>query len=312
MKKCTICNELKELEEFVKSKSSKDGRRNQCKACINAELKEKHKANKIKNTALHDSNKQLVKELAMSASHKVCYTCNEEKLKIEHFTKDASKVDGFHPSCKKCKNSLAAQRRLDNLESKRTRDRAYAANNKEAKAKADLKYREANKEKLKTAKKEYYQKNTEKLKNSNRLNRLNRTPEQIESDKIRSRENYLNETPEQKQRRIEYGKLYHKTLSGKLSSARNAHKRRALKLSQEDGTVTSQALENLKNIQKHKCYYCGEALEYDKNKAVHLDHYIPLSEGGLHSITNVVWSCGPCNWSKGNTIPVEPLMLPNE
>ena len=33
MKKCTICGMYKELNEFEKSKSCKDGRRNTCKDC---------------------------------------------------------------------------------------------------------------------------------------------------------------------------------------------------------------------------------------------------------------------------------------
>ena len=310
MKKCSICGEIKVLEDFVKAKTIKDGRRNQCKACINLQKRIKSEPTKINNMLKKEVEKTAKIEQSLKETHKVCFTCNKEKLKNQ-FTKDISKVDGLHSSCKECKNIKAVNDRLKNLESKRARDRAYAAANKKAKSISDAKYREANKEKLAAHKKLYYEINKEKLKEYNRNVRLNRTPEQIEVDKIKSNKKYLTESNFQKQRRKEYGKEYHKTPSGKLSSVRNAHKRRALKLSQDDGTVTAQALEELKELQKHKCYYCNNPLDYGKTKAVHLDHYIPLSEGGLHSITNVVWSCATCNWSKGNTMPEQPLKIPN-
>ena len=52
------------------------------------------------------------------------------------------------------------------------------------------------------------------------------------------------------------------------------------------------------------CYYCN--CELDEKK--HLDHYIPLSKGGTHSIDNVVWSCASCNLKKGAKVPLLPLV----
>lgn len=308
MKECVICNKLKALEDFTKSKAAKDGRRNQCKDCVNAQKRVAYEKANMEVVKQKEIDKQLEQMITINNTHKVCHTCGVEKHKDE-FTKDKTKIDGLYPSCKECKNSKAKQLRLASIEKHRARDREYRALNKHVKSISDTKYREANKEKLAAHKKLYYEANKAKLKEYNRVTRLNRTPEQVKNGKIKSAQKYLAETEEQKQRRKEYGLMYHKTPSGKLSSTRNAHKRRALKLSQDDGTVTAQALEELKELQKHKCYYCNEPLDYGKTKAVHLDHYIPLSEGGLHSITNVVWSCGPCNWSKGNTIPVEPLKI---
>lgn len=308
MKKCTICNKLKALEDFGKSKSAKDGRRNQCKECINAQKRAKFTLTKLKNLKQRESDKEIKKDELLKASSKICFTCGLDKPK-EQFTKDMSKIDNLHPSCKECKNSKVKQNRLNNIDEKRAKDKAYRLKNKEAKAKSDAKYRNNNKEQLSIKKKKYYEENKDKLKEYNRNRLIQRSSEQIELDRIRKHENYVSETNEQKQRRKEYGKKYHKTPSGKLSSMRNANKRRALKLSQDDGTVTSQALEELKELQEHKCHYCKTLLEYDKTKAVHLDHYIPLSAGGMHSMSNVVWSCGPCNWSKRSIIPTQPLSL---
>ena len=311
MKKCTICGEIKVLEYFVKSKTIKDGRRNQCKSCTNLQKRLKAEVTISNNKLKKEIEKITKKEELLRTTHKICTVCKKSKTKEENFNKNVKQLDGYNPMCKQCKNTREAQARLDNLEEARAKDRLYRSDNKEMKAKSDAKYREANKEKLAVNKMAYYQSNKERFQKYayNRL--LKRTPEQKERTKIKSNKNYMAETEEQKQRRKEYGLVYHKTSSGKLSSIRNAHKRRALKLSQDDGTVTAQALEELKELQEHKCYYCNTQLDYGKTKAVHLDHYVPLSEGGLHSITNVVWSCGPCNWSKGNTMPNQPLKIPS-
>lgn len=59
------------------------------------------------------------------------------------------------------------------------------------------------------------------------------------------------------------------------------------------------------------CFYCGEKLppdtEYldDGGKAVtghrnwHIDHFVPLSNGGSNHISNLVPACIPCNSMKG-------------
>ena len=41
------------------------------------------------------------------------------------------------------------------------------------------------------------------------------------------------------------------------------------------------------------CFYCGEP-------ATTVDHIIPVSKGGHHSVGNLVPACQPCNSSKGN------------
>ena len=56
-----------------------------------------------------------------------------------------------------------------------------------------------------------------------------------------------------------------------------------------------------KDIQKLRskpCVYCGKASE-------HIDHVVPLSRGGRHSIGNLVPSCAKCNMAKSNKFLVE-------
>lgn len=82
-------------------------------------------------------------------------------------------------------------------------------------------------------------------------------------------------------------------------------KRRKLIMDNNDSTITATTLEILKAAQSNKCYYCNSLLLFDHS--THLDHYIPLSKGGMHSITNVVWSCSTCNLIKHDKLLDLPL-----
>ncbi len=50
------------------------------------------------------------------------------------------------------------------------------------------------------------------------------------------------------------------------------------------------------------CWYCGFDLEDD----IHIDHIIPKSKGGSHTIENRALSCKRCNMAKWN-YPLEDL-----
>ena len=78
----------------------------------------------------------------------------------------------------------------------------------------------------------------------------------------------------------------------------NKHReRQSLKNGVSDGTVTLEAEQTLFELQDGKCAYCGCDLNINGK---HLDHILPLSRGGQHSVSNVHWVCPKCNLSKGN------------
>ena len=62
----------------------------------------------------------------------------------------------------------------------------------------------------------------------------------------------------------------------------------------KQGDVTSNQLLKLQQNAK-VCYWCGINL---KGKATHIDHYIPISKGGEHTLSNLVASCDKCNLIK--------------
>ena len=85
----------------------------------------------------------------------------------------------------------------------------------------------------------------------------------------------------------------------------NSHKikqseRNALKKASDDGTVTTAFMDYL--YSNETCYYCGNFTER-KDRTV--DHKLSLSQGGLHSVSNLVMACRSCNCSKRHKTPEE-------
>ena len=202
---------------------------------------------------------------------KICTKCQELKPKTE-FHKKKSGEDLLVSVCKMCKSKL------------------------------DKAYRDANKEKIHAYNVRKYHADPEKVKARNKNYRDTLTPEKRAAIKVRKAEYNKNAPKEVKERKKEYDKQYFASEAGKLVITKSVHKRRAQKLSSDDGTVTSQALEELKITQNQLCAYCGTLLDFTAKGKVHLDHVIPLSKGGAHSITNVVWSCAHCNLLKSDKI----------
>ena len=202
---------------------------------------------------------------------KKCKLCTETKNFTE-FHKKSSTKDGYYGFCKTCKAA---------------KDKEYNAKNKLAIARKTLAYRKKHKAAIAACnKKKYY----------------TATPEEVEVRKGKKRIRTKNAPEAVKQRKRDYDKKYFASEAGKITTARSVHKRRAQKIATEDGTVTAVALELLKVTQKHACYHCSVALDFSAKGKVHLDHLIPLSKGGCHSIVNVAWSCASCNLRKSDTI----------
>jgi 5-methylcytosine-specific restriction endonuclease McrA len=80
-----------------------------------------------------------------------------------------------------------------------------------------------------------------------------------------------------------------------LNHSRN---RRALKLSVTVDVISINETNELLKKFYNKCAYCGISLKKHLNIEKHLDHVIPLSKGGKHSITNLIPTCSRCNLSK--------------
>src|SRR5690606_3680729 len=87
-------------------------------------------------------------------------------------------------------------------------------------------------------------------------------------------------------------------LDDRASQVYRGMKRRAI----ASGTlleVTPKEIQALYMAFDGECLYCGEK-EDENGRAHHIDHVIPISDGGRHHISNLVLSCASCNPSKGN------------
>jgi len=76
-------------------------------------------------------------------------------------------------------------------------------------------------------------------------------------------------------------------------------KRRALEKEVTIGYVPSKPKSELYKRDKGICGICNNYVEYDN---VHIDHIVPLSKGGEHSMSNLQLSHSWCNLKKGNKI----------
>lgn len=250
---------------------------------------------------------------------KQCYKCNELKLYNE-FSSNIRKKDGINTYCKKCCNSEYRvlhpkkiiqegfkfcnkckseklfiefgnnTKGINNLDS-RCNDcrKIYRSENKNHISIKSKEYRNENRIILNSYNKNWrilnYEKHKQSLKNNYILNRDKRLKDavsyyQYNKEKIRI-----------------YRKAYSKTEIAKAVDKNKHHKRRA---KTNQGDVTSQQLLKLQQNAK-VCYWCNTPL---KVKKAHIDHYIPLSKGGEHTISNLVVSCAKCNLTKNAKDPI--------
>ena len=82
-----------------------------------------------------------------------------------------------------------------------------------------------------------------------------------------------------------------------LSKAKDHSRRKAAWILGDE--VTTDDLINKLRDQRHLCFYCGTEIETD----FHLDHFIPISKNGAHSLNNLVFACQKCNLTKYNLLP---------
>jgi 5-methylcytosine-specific restriction endonuclease McrA len=71
------------------------------------------------------------------------------------------------------------------------------------------------------------------------------------------------------------------------------------------GGVSLQEWQILIMKYNNKCAYCGKDGARDMYGHLTMDHVIPLSRGGQHSINNILPACAYCNDSKGSKTSAE-------
>ena len=94
-KVCSKCKEVKLLEEFYKSKDSKDGHQYKCKTCERKYYQADIEKKKEYSARYRADN---------SEKCKVCHKCKEVKL-LDNFSKSKASKDGHQPKCRTCVKS---------------------------------------------------------------------------------------------------------------------------------------------------------------------------------------------------------------
>lgn len=85
-----------------------------------------------------------------------------------------------------------------------------------------------------------------------------------------------------------------------FASMREACRRRRAKLAGNDARlVTTRDMKRLADRQRHRCFYC------DAKTKLEVEHVVPVTRGGRHSIGNLVLACFDCNRGKSTKFVIE-------
>jgi 5-methylcytosine-specific restriction endonuclease McrA len=85
-------------------------------------------------------------------------------------------------------------------------------------------------------------------------------------------------------------------------------RRRARKAGAPRNDLTPLQWQAIQEVQDHRCAYCGKRCKGRLTQ----DHILALSQGGSHTLHNVIGACRSCNSRKHTgppLIPVQPLLL---
>lgn len=200
---------------------------------------------------------------------KTCSKCNQSLL-VTNFSKFSRSRDGLAAWCRPCNRSYQKAHRLANLET-------YLA--------ASLEWRITNKDYMQEYSKDYYQKNKPRLSQQNKLWTQANSEKKKQDDK-----KWVKANPEKVKINAKNWRLRN---PGKESLNRQLRRARL-----KNATIFLVTPKDIESILSKPCLYCGEAGE-------HIDHILPLSKGGLHSIGNLTSSCRSCNLSKNNKTVME-------
>lgn len=205
---------------------------------------------------------------------KTCAWCKESK-EVSQFTKCRGNKDGLFSYCRSCKSTKAKQSRERNSERIKTYAYNYNRNMpqkvKDKKRARDKKWYEKNKERIAKATRKRYEKNRDEILRKGR-ERYQRNKQRLKGVRKKWEQN-------------------NKAVRREITT-----RRRTRKLNNGIFKVTNKELNKMLNS---LCYICQEA------KCEHIDHIIPISKGGTHSIGNLAPSCKSCNLRKGAKLLIE-------
>lgn len=272
-KPCTICGEVKSLDDYHRKATAGDGKRSECKICC-------------RRAAREDAQRRKTLPKAEPAPTKICNKCRTEKLSSEFYVRNVA-FDGLSGMCKACARQERADYIRDHPDRVAAQGKAWRDRNPGYSARTAKAWREANPERFKAYREQWARENAERLREIKRewymANRAwvlawpKRNPERAAESQRRYRE-------KNREARAEY-----------------TRRRRVDKLG---GTVADVDLDALWT---GDCGICGgdmdRELRWPDPFSNSIDHIIPLSRGGTHEAHNLQWAHLRCNVSKGARMP---------
>lgn len=207
----------------------------------------------------------------------------------EFFHKNKNSKDGFWRYCKECNNQKSRQWASENSARAVERVRQWRIQNPEKLQE----YHERTFEERMAKKRAWRQANPELVRQhksaSQKRNRQS-------ADRRGRRWRHKNIERANEMSRAAYYRRKERIGSTFIAAAN--HKRRARKL-QNGGTHDASDILRRHETQQERCFYCGITLHGD----YHVDHYIPLAQGGSNGHENIVIACPDCNLSKNDKLP---------
>lgn len=230
---------------------------------------------------------------------KRCIKCRQSKT-LESFGKSKGGRYGRASQCKQCRSIYFAEYRKANSAKIAQKNADWYVKTKPARQEASKKYRNQNKEQVLASKISWAKNNPDKVKAI--------TARYLEKNKVKvaqRRQEYL----DRNSKRIAERAKHYREMNKELVLARQQswrqrnpeafkqynNLRRARKLANKTHKITKKEIAKLL---ARPCVYCGA-------KSEHIDHILPLSRGGSHSIGNLVGACAQCNLSKSDKTVME-------
>lgn len=230
-------------------------------------------------------------------------TCNKCKqiLSLENFGKHSYTSDGLRSWCKVCNIESSKKYRQNNQEKVRETKRNWVNKNKDKKAAWDKAYYEKNKEKISSYHKKWRKENADYVRETTKQYREANKEKKAAGDRrwAQANKDKVNENSRRyRQRHPEKQNEIHRNYNKRNPEVWRtiAQNRRTRKLENGIFLVTTK---DIKRILNKPCAYCGS-----KDRLT-LDHIIPISRGGRHSIGNLLSACKSCNSKKHNKFITE-------
>lgn len=218
---------------------------------------------------------------------KTCSKCSEEKP-LEEFHRNKSKLLGRESQCKDCKNPNRVVRPVA-PEVAEGFKYCYTCENVKSVCSfsKDNSKKDGLQVKCKDCDAQYRKDNKSSIKSYMR---------------VYGRKHYR----ENKESKSRYGREYFK-LNASIARERRQRRRALRRGADDDGSTNESVIARWGGT----CYLCGVPVAEDGKplESYHLEHVVPLSKGGSHTIDNLRPSCAKDNLSKGAGVLISYLAL---